>query len=516
MLSTEITSTLSLPGGPPFGPGGAAAAGAEAVFAGAASGAALPAPGRSGAAAPVSAGAGAAPLGTPFGCEPVPSREQPAAARSAATAAPAHLAAPAPRRAAGPSIRRDVHLGERALRMRPSYPESASSAKSVQPPRLPVCWRWMSALASKAPPLPQAARAGARPVHAQGLGEHPPTQPRCAPEPPPPPPRAGEHVSQALKDHITDMALGLLEEQLQARIVHYRADLATNPELDAVTAEVVEELRRLQAAAAAERAAAGDREAIRASHERALRGLLDRIFPPGALSLLVERRLKQIHKSLARLFFQSELHEKTRGRDGAAKVIQHGEQAIYYLLTRYKNRLEAELSGFDFASEEVRERSFDLLAKMTKDMQDAFLSRRSSELKRIVRVFHGVLVEFFGKRLPPSLGELAAQIVERAHTWEGRAYPYKIAAEAFPRFRASFERCFMERLVGAVEDPLVAQLADTAGAAREETLQFITDPHIFSTICGELCDGVYEFLCNEGYLDLPPDWRVLPQASQGG
>lgn len=353
----------------------------------------------------------------------------------------------------------------------------------------------MSGLASKAPPLPPAARRS-----------------RAAP----PPPRVGENASQALKEHITEMALGLLEEQLEARIVHYRADLETNPELDAVTAAVVDQLRQLQAAAAADRAAAGDRGAIRAAHVKTLQGLLERLFPAGSVSLVMERRLKRLHKNLARLFFQSELHEKTRGRDGTTKVIQHGEQAIFYLLARYKNRLEAELGGFEFASDEIRERSFELLAKMSKDMQDAFLSRRSTELRRIVTAFHATLVDFLGRSLPPALGELASEVIDRARSDEGRAFAYKITAEAFPRFRAALERALMVRLVGAVEDPLIARLADTAGADRDETVQFVTDPRIFSMICGELCDGIYELLCNEGFLDLPPDWRAATAAPPGG
>ncbi|EYF08004.1 hypothetical protein [Chondromyces apiculatus] len=331
---------------------------------------------------------------------------------------------------------------------------------------------------------------------------------------PPPPPRVGEHVSQELKEHVTEMALGILEQQLEARIVHYRADLATNPELDEVTAAVVEQLHKLQAAA--QERTSGDREATRAAHERTLRKLLERVFPQGSLSLLVESRLKRIHRKLARLFFQSELHGKTRGREGAAKVIQHGEQAMFYLLSRYKNRLHAELGGFEFASEEVRERSFDLLAKLTKDMQDAFLSRRSTELRRIVKAFDAVLVHVMRRVMSAEVGSIAAEVVTRARTNEGRSYTYKIAEEAFPRFRAAMERALMVRLVGAMEDLLVAKLADTAGPDRDETVQFITDPQVFSMICGELCDGMYEILCNEGFLDLPPDWRVVSAAPQGG
>lgn len=324
-------------------------------------------------------------------------------------------------------------------------------------------------------------------------------------------PKHGERSSQAIKDQICEMALGILEEQVQARIVHYKADLETNPELDAITAQVVASLKEIQAQATH---AATSRDAIRESHVRLLSELLERVFRVGRPSLLVERRLKDITKRLARLFFQSELHDKTRakhGPDGAAKVIQHGEQAIYYLLARYKNRLENELSGFDYASDEVRQRAFDMLAQVGKEMQDAFLSRRSSELRRIVRVFQEVLVEFFVKHVAPAVPQIAEEVVVQAASFEGKAYNYKIAADAFPRFRAAMERRLMVRLVGFAEDQLIAKLADTAGPAREETVLFVTDPRVFSMIVGEICEGLYELLCSEGFLDLPLDWRDARQ-----
>ncbi len=239
----------------------------------------------------------------------------------------------------------------------------------------------------------------------------------------------GQTMSQAIKDQICEMALGILEEQVQARIVHYRADLATNPELDAITAQVVASLKELQAQATH---AAASRDSIRDAHVKLLRGLLERVFRAEAPSLLVERRLKEIHKKLARLFFQSELHEKTRGNDGHGKMIQHGEQAVYYLLNRYKNRLENELAGFDYASEDVKERAFDILNRFGKEMQDGFLSRRSSELKRIVRVFQSVLVDFFCGHLAPAGPALAEEVIVQSASYEGRAYAYKVSADAFP------------------------------------------------------------------------------------
>jgi hypothetical protein len=317
--------------------------------------------------------------------------------------------------------------------------------------------------------------------------------------------RAGESVSQALKDHITESALGLLEEQVKARIIHYKAELETNPELDAITAQVVAQVKQLQASVIVPERAL-DRETIRASHEQILKRLLTRVFRPDAPSLLVERRLKEMHRKLARLFFQSELHEKTRGQEGQNKVIHHGEQALYYVLVRYDTRLRSELEGFDYDSPEVKERALDTLAKISKEMQDAFLARRSNELKRIVSVFHAILVDFFCKQLSPRVEDFSREVVQNSESWDSK-FSYKVTAEGFAKFRAAFERAFMVRLVSFAEDQLVVRLADTAGAAREETIQFITDPHVFSMICGEFCEALYEFLCNEGFLDLPSDWR---------
>ena len=51
--------------------------------------------------------------------------------------------------------------------------------------------------------------------------------------------------------------------------------------------------------------------------------------------------LKPVGRCVAKLFFESELHEKTKGDKD--KVIHHAEQAVYYVLSRYRNRIRAEL-----------------------------------------------------------------------------------------------------------------------------------------------------------------------------
>jgi hypothetical protein len=343
-----------------------------------------------------------------------------------------------------------------------------------------------------------------------------PLPPPRAGRPPASIPPPGERISQNSKDAIADAALGLLEEQVQARIVHYKADLETNPELDAITAQVVAQLRQMQQQMGSSLEHTPEqREVIQAQQERTLGGLLARLFPQGAPSLLIEKRIKLTLRQLARVFFQSELHERTRGQDGVAKTIQHGEQAIFYLLQRYQHRMQNELANFEFESEEVRERSIDLLSKLTKDMQDGFLARRSSELKRLVSQFNSVLVEFVTGQLPHAAHELAREIIQQSGCAEGKSYGYKITGDSFPRFRTTFERRLMVRLVGFAEDELVKRLADTAGPARRETIKFITDPQIFSMICGEISTGAYEFLFSEGFLDLPPEWIEAHQPSGG-
>ena len=57
-------------------------------------------------------------------------------------------------------------------------------------------------------------------------------------------------MSDGQKEALAIQALGLLNEQVQARIVHYKGELETSPELDAITAQVVAQLKAMQAAVA--------------------------------------------------------------------------------------------------------------------------------------------------------------------------------------------------------------------------------------------------------------------------
>jgi hypothetical protein len=104
---------------------------------------------------------------------------------------------------------------------------------------------------------------------------------------------------------------------------------------------------------------------------RTLATLLPRFF--AGHSQFATRILKPIGKKIAKLFFESELHEKSKGDKD--KVIHHAEQGVYYVLSRYKHRLRAELEGFEFQNADVRQSTLQLLSKTERDLQVAFLSR---------------------------------------------------------------------------------------------------------------------------------------------
>ena len=314
-------------------------------------------------------------------------------------------------------------------------------------------------------------------------------------------------MTEAAKQALTIKALGLLNEQVQARIVHYRGDMETNAELDAITAQVVAQLKEMQAAIGVQVPVAQNDGALEEQHIKALTKLLERAFAPGEQSLIA-RNIKPVGKRIAKLFFESELHEKTKGEK--EKKIYHAEQGVYYVLGRYKNRLRTELEGFDFLNDDIRHLSLDLLGKIERDLQVAFLSRRSPELNRVMTIFTSVLVDFFQQHLSERVPQMAKLSIRAAKTaQQPNSVGYKIQMDRFTDFRREWERILMEQMINHVSDELLSQLsAEGDEEVREETLKFFTDPHIFSETCEVICASLYDFLCLEGFLDLPVDWRV--------
>jgi hypothetical protein len=316
-----------------------------------------------------------------------------------------------------------------------------------------------------------------------------------------------EGMSQGDKDALTLRALGLLNEQVQARIVHYKGDLETSPELDAITAQVVSQLKDMQAAFSMRSPASEPPEALERRHVATLTQLLGRVCADGDRGNLITQNLKPIGRRVAKLFFESELHEKTKA--DKEKMIRYSEQGIYYVLSRYKNRIRAELDGFDYMTPDVKDATIELLAKVERDLQVAFLSRRSPELNRVMTIFTTVLVDFFQKHLPARLGQMAKIVIRNAQTaHQPNSVGYKILPDRFQAFRVEWGRLLMQQMVNYCGDELLDKLGPGADEVHEETVRFFTDPHVYSETCEVVCDALYDFLCLEGFLDLPVDWRV--------
>src|SRR5579863_8032903 len=213
--------------------------------------------------------------------------------------------------------------------------------------------------------LPSVRPSSPRPGPRLGVSASPPLKPAAAranmtstvnapPRPPPlPPPRSRAQpaappvraplpsdegvMSTRAKLSLADIALQLRDEQLQARVIHYKADLETSPELDAITAQVVAELHAMQAAAARAISTAPpameDRAQVEIELIGALKRELGRLFRPGDLSNVISRKIAEANKRFARLFFESELCERIRGTAGEQKTMRFASQALYHVLS---------------------------------------------------------------------------------------------------------------------------------------------------------------------------------------
>ncbi|HMA97701.1 MAG TPA: hypothetical protein VKP30_33680 [Polyangiaceae bacterium] len=314
-------------------------------------------------------------------------------------------------------------------------------------------------------------------------------------------------ITQEQRLALSGEALGLLTEQLTARVVHYRADLETNAELDAITAQVVAQVRAMQDVVAAEQKSSRPIEGIENEQIRSLMGLLGRLLGQNGKSEFIAHWLGPAGKRVAKLFFESELHERTKG--DKERVIHSASQGLCYVLGRYANRLRADLESFEYENDQVKEATFERLERLAAELRTEFLSRRSPELSRILAAFSEVLTEFLSKRMANDSEAFASAVVRqsRAAHYPG-SVGYKIRREAFDGFRAAWEREWMTRWVAFAAERFVERLNAEGEPFMEETVAFFTDPHLYSETSVVLCEAAYDFLCQEGYLDLPLDWRL--------
>lgn len=328
-------------------------------------------------------------------------------------------------------------------------------------------------------------------------------------------------MSTAAKMSLADIALQLRDEQLEAKVIHYKAELETSPELDAVTAQVIKELQELQAAA--RRVApqsfpppSEDRAALEIELIQNLKTMLMRIFRPGKLATVIERKLGEVSKRFARVFFESELADKIRGSTDEVKAMRFPEQALYHALSRTEDPILELLEGFTYTSPKVKDRVKQHFLGLIKELRNQFLARTTPELNTLVKYLNDAMVAFFTDEIPPQLGEIAWEVVKEARLADARVSAgYKISASAFKRFRQAFERKFMQRLVPFVADQMLERVRGGGEDFRQETIRLVADPMIFSDTCDVVCDAVYDMLYNDGFLDLPNDWRARLSVSGG-
>jgi hypothetical protein len=252
-----------------------------------------------------------------------------------------------------------------------------------------------------------------------------------------------------------------------------------------------------------------DRSQIEIELIKNLKGVLVRLFRGEKLASTIERKLGEVSKRFARLFFESELHDKMGDGASEARAMRYAEQALFHVLSRTQATLVEELGALTYASPEVRERAAEVLDDLIREYRNEFLGRTTPELNALVKILNDVLREFFTVELPPFIGELAWEVVREARLADSTLRAgYKVSSDAFPAFRQAFERNFLLRLVTFSEDAMLKAVREREDKFRLETLRFVAEPQIFTDVCELICDAVYDFLYSDGFLDLPEDWKV--------
>lgn len=297
-------------------------------------------------------------------------------------------------------------------------------------------------------------------------------------------------------------ALRLRDEQLRARVQYYNGDQQTNAELDAITAQVVAELKQMA------QGQGGGRPTQEVEIEliQALRGLLEKLMSPKRSSFLM-KKIEEVQRRITQLFFNSELYVRIQEGSQELPAASWPEQALYFALKRYEDFIESEIDSTP-ADEEIRERAKEKLQTFMRGLCTDFLSRTTPELERLLAIYKAVLLHFFQSVLPMELGDFAWEVIRESRVAVGHDLGYKLTADKFDAFREVFDRKFLERLVLNVQEPIVQKASETSGF-RDATLRFVADPQIHAEICTVINDALYDYLHGEGFLDLPPNWRRL-------
>ncbi len=328
------------------------------------------------------------------------------------------------------------------------------------------------------------------------------------PPAPPPKPAPSSGVPKTTRGRLefAAAALRLRDEQLSAQVVYVDPNLETNAELDAITAQVVAELKKMQSEALAP-APKLDPQQLEIELIKNLRELLEKMVSTRRERFLA-LKIQNIQRRITSLFFSTEVLASPNDESGVRSVYAHPDDAMLHAIRRHEKAILDEIDKMRFADPKVKAETIDRLKLFQKQLMGQVLARSRPELERLLGVYAQILVSFLMKDFPESLGEFAWEVIRESRVAQGAELTYKIREKDFSAFRHAFERRFLERLLASVQQPLAQRLeSGEDGGFRPETLRFAGDPRIYAEICDVMCNAVYDYLHGEGFLDLPVKWQ---------
>ena len=135
-------------------------------------------------------------------------------------------------------------------------------------------------------------------------------------------------------------------------------------------------------------------------------------------------------------------------------------------------------------------------------------------LRRNVPPGTAMFVQQFSVLVPP---HVAASPLQLGGTRHWPFWQVVVLLHAAPEIQVLPVHCWgtpaLQRLVPFTEDEMLKRVRRSATPFRSETMALVADPLIFSDVCEVVCDAVYDMLYNDGFLDLPNDWRAHLQAA---
>lgn len=308
----------------------------------------------------------------------------------------------------------------------------------------------------------------------------------------------------AFKSSLTTLARQLREEQLKARVVYVDPNQQTNEELDAITEAVVADLQSLQLVGTSAIADAPPHD-LTEELTQTLVQFLDKLLSSQRRTFR-RNRIEEIQRRITALFFNAELHSKVSAPAEQTSVAGTS-QALFIALKRHERSIVGDLNQLKYSQSIVREEAIRRLQSYLKELQLDYLSATTPELERLLKVFKTHLLLFF-RHFRKELQPFASRVITDSRVGRSATAGYKIPHEAFDSFRSAFDEVFLELLEVHLQLPVLKNLQEDRASFRDEVLQFVVDPHIFSEICAVVCDACYDFLHDEGYLDLPAEWRA--------